>query len=125
MDFNTIPAQEFGHSLSGLSVNLLVRDVLAEVAFLADVFDMQAHRSNRDFAIMVYAGQVFQLHADHTYANHPLPSLVPESGPRGGGSSFVYTKPTPIWPLCGRRVSPIRSFCKPRATRRRMACVRR
>jgi len=46
---------------------------------------MQAHRSNRDFAIMVYAGQVFQLHADHTYANHPLPSLVPESGPRGAG----------------------------------------
>jgi hypothetical protein len=46
---------------------------------------MQAHRTSRDFAIMVYAGQVFQLHADPTYANHPLTALLPEAGPRGAG----------------------------------------
>jgi len=85
MDFDTVPAGEFGHSLKGLTVNLLVRDVLAEAAFLVGVFGMQAHRTSRDFAIMVYAGQPFQLHSDGTYANHPLPSLLPESGPRGGG----------------------------------------
>lgn len=85
MDFDTVPAREFGHSLNGLSVNLLVRDVMAEVAFLTHVFGMQAHRTSRDFAILVYAGQPFQLHADGTFANHPLASLLPESGPRGGG----------------------------------------
>lgn len=85
MDFDTIPPSEFGHSLSGLTVNLLVRDVLAEADFLTRIFDMQAHRTSRDFAIMVYQGQPFQLHSDGTYANHPLPSLLPESGPRGGG----------------------------------------
>lgn len=85
MDFDTVPSAEFGHSLNGLTVNLLVRDVLAEVGFLVSVFGMQAHQTSRDFAILVYAGQPFQLHSDGTYANHPLPSLLPESGPRGGG----------------------------------------
>lgn len=85
MDFNTVSARDFGHSLKGLSVNLLVRNVLIEVDFLTQVFGMQAHRASPDFAIMVYAGAPFQLHADRTYASHPLPSLLPEFGPRGGG----------------------------------------
>lgn len=85
MNYETVPAPEFGHALRAISVNLLVRDVLAEVAFLTRVFGMQAHRVSRDFAIMLHAGQPFQLHADHTYHANPLPSLLPESGPRGGG----------------------------------------
>ncbi len=85
MDYETVSGVEFGHSLQGLSINLLVRDVLAEVSFLTRVFDMQAHRVSRDFAILIYAGQAFQLHADSTFANHPLPSLLPEVGPRGAG----------------------------------------
>lgn len=85
MDYETVPPQDFGHSLRAISVNLLCRDVLAEVAFLTAVFDMQAHRASRDFAILVHAGQPLQLHSDATYAKHPLPSLLPESGPRGAG----------------------------------------
>lgn len=34
---------------------------------------------------MTYGDSIFQLHADHTYHSHPLPSLMPESGARGGG----------------------------------------
>ena len=85
MDCETIPSAQFGHALHGLTVNLLVRDVLAETTFLVGVFDMQAHRATRDFAILLHADQPFQLHADHTYAAHPLLSLLPESGPRGAG----------------------------------------
>lgn len=85
MDYETVSTPEFGHSLCGLSINLLVRDVLAEVAFLTAVFGLIAHRVSRDFAILIYAGQPLQLHADATYAGHPLASLVPEAGPRGGG----------------------------------------
>ncbi len=85
MDYETVSAADFGRALSGLGLNLLVRDVRAEVAFLSRVFGMAAHRVSADFAIMAYAGQVFQLHADATYHRHPLPSLIPESGPRGGG----------------------------------------
>lgn len=85
MDFETISPGDFGRSLTGLGVNLLVRDVRRSVAFLTGVFEMRAHRVTADFAIMTYGKQVFQLHADGTYHSHPLPSLLPESGPRGGG----------------------------------------
>lgn len=85
MDYDTVPAPVFGHALSRISVNLLVRDVPREVAFLTAVFGMQAHRVSRDFAILLHAGQPLQLHSDATYAAHPLPSLLPEAGPRGAG----------------------------------------
>lgn len=85
MDYETVPPPEFGHALRAISVNLLCRDVLAEVAFLVAVFGMTAHRVSRDFAILLHAGQPLQLHADVTYASHPLPGLLPGSGPRGAG----------------------------------------
>lgn len=85
MDYDKVPPPEFGHSLRAISVNLLVRDVLAEVAFLTRVFDLEARRASADFAIVLHAGQPLQLHADHTYGSHPLPSLLPEAGPRGAG----------------------------------------
>lgn len=85
MDYETVPAREFGHALRGLSVNLLVRDVAAEAAFLVAVFGMQAHRLSSDFAILTHAGQPFQLHSDASFGRHPLSSLLPEAGPRGAG----------------------------------------
>jgi hypothetical protein len=85
MDYDTVPAAAFGHALRAISVNLLVADVARQVAFLRDVFDMAAHRASADFAIMLHAGQPFQLHADHTYHSHPLLSLLPEAGARGAG----------------------------------------
>ena len=53
--------------------------------FLRDVFGMEAHQVTTDFAIMTYGVDVFQLHSDGTYHSHPLPSLLPENGARGGG----------------------------------------
>lgn len=85
MDYETVPARDFGHSLRAISVNLLCRDVAAEVAFLTAVFGMTAHRTSRDFAILLHAGQPLQLHSDGAYHAHPLPSLLPEAGPRGAG----------------------------------------
>lgn len=88
MDFETVSAEDFGASLKGLGLNLLVRDVQRSVRFLEEVFDVAAHRVSADFAIMVYAGQVFQLHSDGTYHSHPLPSLLPEAGARGAGAEI-------------------------------------
>ncbi len=85
MDYETITANDFGRSLEGLGINLLVRDVPGMVSFLEAVLDMKGHQVTGDFAIMTYNNSVFQLHADPTYHSHPLPSLLPESGPRGGG----------------------------------------
>lgn len=88
MDYDTVPAPVFGHALSRITVNLLVRDVPREVAFLTEVFGMTAHRASADFAILLHAGQPLQLHSDRAYATHPLPSLLPEAGPRGGGTEI-------------------------------------
>ena len=88
MDYETAPAPAFGHSLHGMGLNLLCRDVRREAGFLQAVFGMAAHRLSRDFAIMVYAGQPFQLHSDGTFAGHPLLSVVPEAGPRGAGAEI-------------------------------------
>ena len=85
MDYETVSAEAFGASLRGQGLNILVRDVPAEAAFLAKVFGMTAHRVSADFAIMTYGDQLFQLHADHTYGENPLLSLLPETPPRGAG----------------------------------------
>ena len=85
MDYETISAEDFGRSLQGLGLNLLVRDVPGHAAFLTALFDMQAQRVTPDFAILIYHGQVFQLHSDGSFGDHPLLGLVPESPPRGAG----------------------------------------
>lgn len=85
MDYDKVKAAEFGASLNGMGINLLVRDVLASTAFLQDVFGMKVFQPTADFAIITYCEQVFQLHSDATFHSHPLPSLLPEAGPRGGG----------------------------------------
>ena len=88
MDYETVSAEAFGASLTGLGLNILVRDVPTQVQFLKAVFDMQAHRVSADFAILTYHGQVMQLHADHTYSANPLLGLVPETPPRGAGAEL-------------------------------------
>lgn len=88
MDFETVDPGDFGRSLTGLGLNILVRDVRAEARFLTEVFGMTAHRLSANFAIMTYHGQIFQLHADPTYSENPLLSLLPEAGPRGAGAEF-------------------------------------
>lgn len=89
MDFETVSAAEFGASLTGLGLNLLVRDVERTAGLLQAVFGMGVHRLSADFAIITYgadtARQVFQLHADPTYHANPLQALLPEAAPRGAG----------------------------------------
>ncbi len=85
MDYETIDAGGFGRSLRGIGLNLLVRDVRAECAFLETVFEMKSHQVTADFAIVTYGDQVFQLHSDQTYHSNPLLGLLPENPPRGAG----------------------------------------
>lgn len=85
MDYENVPAKEFGHSLRAISVNLLCRDVGLEVSFLTKTFEMAVYRQSRDFAILLHAGMPLQLHSDAAFSNHPLNALLPESGLRGLG----------------------------------------
>ena len=85
MDFETVSPENFGKSLRGIGLNLIVWGVLKQCDFLAAVFDMKAHRVSADFAIVTYGDQVFQLHSDGTYHSNPLLGLLPENPPRGAG----------------------------------------
>ena len=88
MEYEDISADAFGASLQGLGLNLLVRDVRREVAFLTGVLELQSHRVSEDFAILTYGNQVFQLHAGHTYGANPMLGLLPELPPRGAGAEL-------------------------------------
>jgi len=85
MDLETVSADAFGRSLTGVGLNLLTRDVRGLAGFLRDVFGLSLHRLSDDFAILRNGDALFQIHADGTYHAHPLPGLLPELPPRGGG----------------------------------------
>ena len=85
MDFETVSAQDFGASLRGLGINILVTDVLATCSFLETVFNLKCARKSADFAIVTYGNDVFQLHSDGTYHSNPLLGVLPENPPRGAG----------------------------------------
>jgi catechol 2,3-dioxygenase-like lactoylglutathione lyase family enzyme len=83
-----ISAEDFGRSLSGFGINLLVSDVKRTCEFLRTVLEFSTPRESKDYAILLHRGVTYQLHADQTYSDNPLPSLLPENGPRGGGAEF-------------------------------------
>lgn len=85
MDYETISAGDFGKSLRGIGLNLLVRDVVEQCRFLEAIFGVKSHRVSADFAIVTYGDQVFQLHSDGTYHSNPLQGLLPDNPPRGAG----------------------------------------
>ena len=88
MDYETVEAASFGQALSGITLNLLCRDVAREVSFLTQVMGLKAHRVSKDFAIVTHGAAVLQLHSDGTFASHPLYTLLPEAGPRGAGAEI-------------------------------------
>lgn len=88
MDYETVAATTFGQALTGITLNLLCRDVRREVAFLTSVLGLQAHRVSGDFAIVSHGAAVLQLHSDGSFAAHPLHALLPEAGPRGAGAEI-------------------------------------
>lgn len=88
MDLDTVSADTFGRSLTGLGVNLLTRDVQALAGFLETVFQLSIHRLSDDFAIVRHGDTLFQLHADGTYHANPLQGLIPENPPRGAGAQL-------------------------------------
>lgn len=85
MEYETVSAEDFGKSLRGIGLNVLVRDVRATCAFLQDVFEVDIHRLSDDFAIVTYGADVFQIHSDGTYHSNPLLTILPENPPRGAG----------------------------------------
>ena len=78
-------ADAYGRSLTGMGVNLLVRDVARALGFLTEVLGLETVYADADFAVLRYAGQDVILHADHSYSEHPLLSLTGDGALRGVG----------------------------------------
>ena len=80
-----MPAKDYGRSLRGLTVNLLVADIEAALAFQREVLGATIVYSDLDFAVCSGFEADWMLHADHTYENYPMGSTVGVASPRGGG----------------------------------------
>jgi len=78
----------YGHSLSGLSINLIVRDVSVACTFARDVLDATIVYSDEDFAVIKREGAEWMVHADHTYLDHPLSGSLTAGDVRGIGAEL-------------------------------------
>ncbi len=90
-------APAYGRSLTGLSINLLVRNIARAADFQCDVLGATRVYADADFAVLRWraadapAGSApveWMLHADHTYADHPLLGLTGDGAVRGVGAEF-------------------------------------
>jgi catechol 2,3-dioxygenase-like lactoylglutathione lyase family enzyme len=78
-------ADEYGRSLAGLSLNLIVRDVARSTPFYAEVLGFRVLHQTDDYAALERDSATIQLHADSTYARQPWGSRLGHAGRRGFG----------------------------------------
>ena len=83
-------ADNYGRSLRGFGVNILVSDMARATAFQVDVLAANVVYQDADFAVFSHCdakGMAHQwiLHTDHTYADHPLLALTGDGALRGAG----------------------------------------
>ena len=83
-----MPAADYGRSLKGLGVNLLVKDIDRAVAYQTAVLEARVVYSDPDFAVLEGCGASWMLHADHTYSDHPLSGSLGDEIPRGVGAEL-------------------------------------
>ncbi len=81
----TASGPEIGRTLTPFGVNLLVRDGKRTAAFLTEVLGFTQIRLGDGYGLFRLGSILIQIHEDAAYAGHPLPSLLPEAGARGGG----------------------------------------
>jgi catechol 2,3-dioxygenase-like lactoylglutathione lyase family enzyme len=84
----TVSAVDYGRSLAGLSLNLLVRDIERSLPFYTEVLGFTDRHHDPDFAALERDGARLMLHADHTYAAQPWAPRLAETGKRGLGAEI-------------------------------------
>ena len=78
-------APDYGRSLTGFCVNLLVREIEAALLFHREVLDAGVVYSDPDVAVLRRRGVEWMLHAHHTYDAHPWYPVLASDAPRGIG----------------------------------------
>jgi predicted enzyme related to lactoylglutathione lyase len=81
-----MPSAQYGRTLRGLSLNLLVRDVAASLPFYSEVLGLSVQYSDVDFAALSGPDDMrLMLHADHTYDTFPMGERLRGADRRGVG----------------------------------------
>ena len=83
-----MPAPEYGRSLTGFGVNLLVADIGRSVPFHRDVLAATVVYEDPDIAVLRHGEAEWMLHAWHTYDAHPLHGELISEAPRGIGAEL-------------------------------------
>jgi len=83
-----LPAPDYGHSLKGLTLNLIVSNLEKALLFQREVLGAEVLYSDPDFAILQGYGAEWMLHADHTYDTHPIRGSLAQEIQRGAGAEF-------------------------------------
>ena len=78
-------ANDYGRSLRGMSLNLIVRDVSRSVPFYTEVLGFRVLHQTSDYAALEREGATIQLHTDRTYARQPWGSRLAAVEKRGFG----------------------------------------
>ena len=77
-------ASQYGRSLRGLTINLIVRNMARMLEFQRLVLKAEIVYEDPDFAVFEGYGAQWMAHADHTYDHNPLEALLTLNQPRGG-----------------------------------------
>ena len=83
-----MPPEEYGRSLTGMMLNILVRDMDKAVEFHRKVLDVDVVYSDPDITIVAWQGQQWLIHSDHTYDKHPMYQRIQGVLVRGVGAEF-------------------------------------
>ena len=83
-----MPAPEYGRSLTGLGLNLLVQDIARSVPFHRQVLGAEVVYQDPDIAVFCFGDAEWMLHAWHTYDAHPLHDEIISTAPRGVGAEL-------------------------------------
>jgi catechol 2,3-dioxygenase-like lactoylglutathione lyase family enzyme len=86
---------EYGRTLTGASLNYLVRDVDRSLPFYVDLIGFRSLYSDTDFAALEGHGIKVQLHADHTWEHMPWHERLAAGEPRGLGAEVRILGPDP------------------------------
>lgn len=80
-----MPADDYGRSLAGFGVNLLVRKIDPVLAFVTEVLGVEVVYADPDLAVLRHGGHEFMLHAEHTYDDRPMVARTRAASQRGAG----------------------------------------
>ncbi len=80
-----MPAPEYGRSLTGLGINLLVTSIAEAREFQREILAAEEVYADPDIAVFRGFGAEWMLHADHTYNDHPLKGSLGPDLARGLG----------------------------------------